>query len=163
MRMARPAKLISHTTQDEAYSRRGTIRASSRLCGLPTREAWPGEIQTILNSAPTTSICALPARPWMTSTHSTWLKGLELPELCRFNGIVITMYYGDHPRPHFHARHNEDNAEVSIEDLTIIEGSLSQRDWRLVHEGALARQSELREAWNRAERDEPPGRVAPLD
>ena len=43
-----------------------------------------------------------------------------MPELCRFRGIVITMYYGDHPPPHFHVRHNEDNAEFSIEDLNII-------------------------------------------
>ena len=86
-----------------------------------------------------------------------------MPELCRFRGIVITMYYGDHPPPHFHVRHNEDNAEFSIEDLTIIEGSLSSRDRRLVREWASARQAELWEAWHRAERDEHPGRIEPLD
>ncbi|WP_375502311.1 DUF4160 domain-containing protein [uncultured Nostoc sp.] len=26
-----------------------------------------------------------------------------MPEICRFLGIIITMYYNDHPPPHFHA------------------------------------------------------------
>ena len=77
--------------------------------------------------------------------------------------MVITMYYGDHPPPHFHVRHNERNASVSIEDMTIIEGRLSSRDMRLVREWALARQAELWEAWRRAERDELPGKIAPLN
>lgn len=26
-----------------------------------------------------------------------------MPELSRFYGIIIRMFYGDHPPPHFHA------------------------------------------------------------
>ena len=73
------------------------------------------------------------------------------------------MYYDDHPPPHFHVRHNEDDDEFSIEDMTIIEDDLSSRDRRLVHEWASARQAELWEAWRRAERDEHPDRIEPLD
>ncbi len=29
-----------------------------------------------------------------------------MPEICRFLGIIITMYYNDHPPPHFHVRYN---------------------------------------------------------
>ena len=66
------------------------------------------------------------------------------------------MFYDDHPIPHFHVMYNEDNAVVSTENLIIWRGHLSPRNWKLVRDWALARQSELREAWERAERNEPP-------
>jgi hypothetical protein len=28
-----------------------------------------------------------------------------MPVICTFFGIVIRMYFGDHPPPHFHAEH----------------------------------------------------------
>ena len=28
-----------------------------------------------------------------------------MPELCRFLGIIITMYFNDHNPPHFHVRY----------------------------------------------------------
>jgi hypothetical protein len=30
-----------------------------------------------------------------------------MPELSRFHGIVIKMYFGDHDPPHFHAEYAE--------------------------------------------------------
>lgn len=30
-----------------------------------------------------------------------------MPELCRFLGIVIQMYFNDHMPPHFHALYND--------------------------------------------------------
>ena len=47
-----------------------------------------------------------------------------MPELCRFYGIVIRMYFGDHPPPHFHAEYGSEKAAISIDDLSIIKGSL---------------------------------------
>jgi hypothetical protein len=38
-----------------------------------------------------------------------------MPELCRFLGIVITMYYKDHAPPHFHAKYGEYLMTVEIE------------------------------------------------
>jgi hypothetical protein len=32
-----------------------------------------------------------------------------------FFGILIRMYFNDHPPPHFHARYNEDEAVIAIE------------------------------------------------
>lgn len=29
-----------------------------------------------------------------------------MPEICRFLGILITMYFDEHNPPHFHARYN---------------------------------------------------------
>ena len=86
-----------------------------------------------------------------------------MPELCRFRGIVIQLYYSDHARPHFHARHNEHSVTVGISDLVPYKGSLSSRDWRLVRAWAIARRQELLEAWERAERKQDPGKIDPLD
>ncbi len=34
-----------------------------------------------------------------------------MPEISRFFGIVIKMYFGDHLPPHFHAEYNEQSAD----------------------------------------------------
>lgn len=36
-----------------------------------------------------------------------------MPELSRFYGIVIKMYFGDHDPPHFHAEYAEDRAVIT--------------------------------------------------
>ena len=40
-----------------------------------------------------------------------------MPELSRFYGIVIKMYFDDHDPSHFHAEYAEDEAVISIETL----------------------------------------------
>jgi hypothetical protein len=86
-----------------------------------------------------------------------------MPELCRFYGIIIRMYFDDHAPPHFHAIYSGDEAVISIENLAVLRGNLPARAKGLVIEWASMRQSELREAWNRAKQLEPPGKIDPLD
>ena len=86
-----------------------------------------------------------------------------MPELCRFYGITIRMYFADHGPPHFHARYGGDEALVGIETLAVLHGRLPPRAQGLVVEWASLRQEELRNAWERAQRHEPLGRIAPLD
>ena len=85
-----------------------------------------------------------------------------MPELCRFNGIVIVMFVGDHPPPHFHVRYSGVEAEVGIESPRVLHGRLPARIEALVLRWASQRQVELRAAWARASRREPPGKIAPL-
>jgi len=59
-----------------------------------------------------------------------------MPEIARFYGIVIKVFFGDHPPPHFHAIYGEYNALVNIESLEIIEGDLPSRAQKLVQEWA---------------------------
>ena len=40
-----------------------------------------------------------------------------MPEISRFYGIVIQMYFGDHPPPHFHARYAGQSAKLDIDTL----------------------------------------------
>jgi hypothetical protein len=57
-----------------------------------------------------------------------------MPVLCRFLGIIITMYYEDHDPPHFHARYGAHEAKFSIKHLQIIDGNLPKRVVSLVLE-----------------------------
>jgi Domain of unknown function (DUF4160) len=49
-----------------------------------------------------------------------------------FYGIIIKIFFGDHPPPHFHAVYGEYNALIGIESLEIIEGDLPNRAQKLV-------------------------------
>jgi hypothetical protein len=40
-----------------------------------------------------------------------------MPEISRFFGIIIAMYYNDHPPPHFHVRYGEQKAIIAIPSL----------------------------------------------
>jgi Domain of unknown function (DUF4160) len=70
-----------------------------------------------------------------------------MPEICRFLGIVFTMYFNDHNPPHFHVRYEEFRAIVGIDPLELREGSLPPRVLSLVMEWAELHQAELRENW----------------
>lgn len=73
-----------------------------------------------------------------------------MPEISRFYGIIITMYFSDHNPPHFHARYGNDKAEYDILTLEILAGKLSKRAHWLVVEWALEHRDELLKNWQRA-------------
>lgn len=85
-----------------------------------------------------------------------------MPELCRFYGIIIRLYFDDHAPPHFHASYGEDEAVVEIATLAVIHGYLPNRARGLVREWALLHQAELHEVWKKAKQLQPPGRIDPL-
>jgi Domain of unknown function (DUF4160) len=86
-----------------------------------------------------------------------------MPEVSRFYGIVIRMYFGDHPPAHFHAEYGEHEALVSIEQSRIIAGDLPSRAFSLVQEWTMLHQQELQELWEKARQLQPLTRIKPLD
>lgn len=50
-----------------------------------------------------------------------------MPEISRFLGIIIRMFYNEHNPPHFHAYYNDFNAEIDIQTLSVIKGELPKR------------------------------------
>jgi hypothetical protein len=86
-----------------------------------------------------------------------------MPQISRFFGIIIKMYYNDHYPPHFHAEYNEHVAEIAIDTLEIIEGNLPRRVLSLVLEWAVLHRSELRQNWQRARNHEPVQPIKPLE
>ncbi len=47
-----------------------------------------------------------------------------MPEISRFYGIVIKMFFKDHNSPHFHAEYQDYEAVFDINTLGLIEGDL---------------------------------------
>jgi hypothetical protein len=86
-----------------------------------------------------------------------------MPEICRFFGILISMYYNDHNPPHFHVRYGEQRAIVEIKTLDVREGYLSPRVYGLVTEWAVIHREELERNWARARDQAPLNRIAPLE
>lgn len=86
-----------------------------------------------------------------------------MPEICRFYGIVIQMYFNDHAPPHFHARYGNDRAVICIDPPAVLNGRLPARAHGMVMEWTRLHQQELGQAWVKAQRLESPGKIAPLD
>ncbi len=86
-----------------------------------------------------------------------------MPEVSRFFGIVVKMFYNDHEPPHFHALYSGQMALISIRDLKVLGGSLPPRALGLVIEWAVLHQEALMENWERARRKEPLVRIPPLE
>ncbi len=85
-----------------------------------------------------------------------------MPEISRFYGIVVRMFFNDHAPPHFHAVYGDGSAVIAIESLAVLEGRLTPRALGLVTEWAALHQSELLERWSQARRYEPLDRIDPL-
>ncbi len=85
-----------------------------------------------------------------------------MPEVSRFYGIIIRIFYDDHSPPHFHAVYGEHEILVDISTLAILRGYLPARALGMVTEWASLHQSELLASWDRASHLEPPGKIAPL-
>jgi hypothetical protein len=86
-----------------------------------------------------------------------------MPEISRFFGIVIRMYFNDHTPAHFHASYGKDEALIEIETLGVYRGALPRRALALVLEWALLHRRELRRDWELARTGRAPEPVAPLE
>jgi len=86
-----------------------------------------------------------------------------MPQVSRFFGIIISMFYDEHNPPHFHAAYGEFNAEIEINGLSILVGKLPSRALGLVIEWASQHQSELMENWKRIENGQAIEKISPLE
>ena len=86
-----------------------------------------------------------------------------MPEISRFFGIIISIfYYDDHNPPHFHARYGDYDALIKIEDFAVIKGHLPPRALGLVIEWADIHKNELMENWKMAIENNPLFPIEPL-
>ena len=90
------------------------------------------------------------------------MEGFQMPEISRFLGIVIAMYFKEHAPPHFHAKYGGHRASFSIQELQLLEGTLPPRIVSLVLEWAFLHREELMEDWERARREEALQKIDPL-
>jgi hypothetical protein len=85
-----------------------------------------------------------------------------VPEIARFFGMVIQMYWDEHNPPHFHVIYEGKKSSIDIINLKLIEGSLSRRALNLVLDWAEIHQNELLEDWKICEQKQMPKKINPL-
>jgi hypothetical protein len=85
-----------------------------------------------------------------------------MPELSRFLGIVIAMYYRDHGPAHFHAIYGDFEVTVEIESGKV-NGQFPKRALAHVQEWRELRRRELLETWADARASRPLQRIEPLE
>ena len=85
-----------------------------------------------------------------------------MPEISRFYGIVIKMFFDDHNPPHFHALYGEHEVLIDINTFAVFAGHLPPRALGLVIEWATLHQDELLNDWERAQGQEPLSKIEPL-
>jgi hypothetical protein len=86
-----------------------------------------------------------------------------MPEICRFFGIVVAMYYEDHTPPHFHARYAGHRARFALGPVRLLSGSLSPRVMGLIMEWAVMHEIEILEDWELARRGKSLKPIQPLE
>lgn len=86
-----------------------------------------------------------------------------MPELSRFFGIIIRMYYDDHPPAHFHAIYGDQEAQISIDPIQVLHGQIPRRALSMVFEWTALHQRELMDNWLRLQQDQAAQKIEPLE
>lgn len=85
-----------------------------------------------------------------------------MPEISRFLGIVIGMFYNEHGVAHFHAVYGEHEISVEVESGAV-NGRFPNRALRHVLEWAELHKAELLANWDLARAGKPLNRIEPLE
>ncbi len=85
-----------------------------------------------------------------------------MPEISRFLGIVIYMYWSEHNPPHFHAFYGDYEVTITI-DGGVVLGEFPKRALRAVLEWLDLHHDELLENWRLAQADKPLNPIEPLE
>lgn len=86
-----------------------------------------------------------------------------MPEVSRFFGIIIRMFYDEHNPPHFHAEYQGAKAVFDFEG-NLLQGALgSKTARRLIRDWIDLHRDELSEDWELARQDKTIRKIAPLD
>ncbi len=85
-----------------------------------------------------------------------------MPTISMFYGIVVQMFWSEHPPPHFHVLYAEYEAIIEIKTFEVIKGKLPKRALTLVLEWASEHRTELLEDWELCEKNQAPKKITPL-
>ena len=88
-----------------------------------------------------------------------------MPELSRFYGIIVRMYFemgAQHHLPHLHAYYQNTVGIYRVDQIEMIEGNLPRKEQRLVEAWIILHQNELLENWERLQSSQLPFKIAPL-
>ena len=87
-----------------------------------------------------------------------------MPELSRFYGIIIKMYFNDtqqHFKPHIHAVYGDYEAAIGV-DGEVLSGSMPLKQLRIINGWLAIHENEVYKAWNSAVKGEHFDKISPL-
>ncbi|MBI3004216.1 MAG: DUF4160 domain-containing protein [Ignavibacteriales bacterium] len=85
-----------------------------------------------------------------------------MPEVSRFLGIIIAMFYNEHAPPHFHAKYGDFEVTVTIE-TGVVSGEFPKRALSHVLEWLQLHKAELLKNWELAKLRKPLNKIDPLE
>ena len=85
-----------------------------------------------------------------------------MPTICMFRGIKIYINWREHQPPHFHATYGGKEVIVAINEIEVIEGTMPNRQLKMLLGWAALHQEELLENWNLAEEQQELFQIEPL-
>lgn len=85
-----------------------------------------------------------------------------MPEVSRFFGIIIRMFYDEHNPPHFHAEYSGYKAVFDLQGNVLKGNLLSRTATKLVREWIDFHVLELEEAWRMARENKVINKIEPL-
>ncbi len=86
-----------------------------------------------------------------------------MPEISRFFGIIILMFYDEHNPPHFHADYQGNKAVFDLNG-NVLKGDIKSKTARkLIREWVDLHTDELIEDWGLARNDKEIKKISPLD
>lgn len=74
-----------------------------------------------------------------------------MPEISRFYGIIIYMFFNDHNPPHFKVKYGEFEANILIENGVLLNGDIPVSKLKLVAAWAEIHKEELLKMWSTKE------------
>lgn len=87
-----------------------------------------------------------------------------MPEISRFYGIIIKMYFNDiqqHHKPHIHAFYGDYEAVIAI-DGEMLSGSMPSKQLRMINGWLAIHEDEVYAAWNNAVKGNHFDKIKPL-
>ena len=86
-----------------------------------------------------------------------------MPEISRFFGIIIRMYFNEHEPSHFHAYYQNREASYDIKTGVKIKGSLPLKIEKIIEKWARQYQKELLECWELSRQRKTPKKIKGAD
>ena len=84
-----------------------------------------------------------------------------MPEISKFFGIIISLYWRDHNPPHIHLTYGEYECCISVLDR-VVDGKAPSKVIAKVNEWMDLHEAEILSLWEKAQKGEKLGRIEPL-
>ena len=90
-----------------------------------------------------------------------WITNTIMPEISRFYGIIISLYWKDHNPPHVHFTYGDYECSISVLDR-VVDGQAPAKVIAKVNLWIDLHEQEILSLWENAQEGKQIGRIEPL-